>query len=310
MADLDIPLFMRGTMSWVHSGYFFADQVPPDLDRLADQRTSYRFAQVLQRAQNGDFQALANLHPWLRHSLDEGWSRAAIDLFGDAGRRSELKLIGDLLDEGPEEMLIRASGAARMAGQLWLVPSMLRAWKRANDRDAHAMIGSDISRIMEPNGQRPIMDRRDTHPPNAELMRRFEQQLGRTVWHEESEADKPEGLGEAFDNLVSSRFGQLRSAYGDQICLWNGQPFDVLDLVREMKQLIRNLPVAPLRGLFIAMRRKLEATTGWNCSGCYRRGELDPLGATTVLEDIEDNLDPSAFEPGRRYYFGHPIPID
>ena len=56
------------------------------------------------------------------------------------------------------------------------------------------------------------------------------------------------------------------------------------------------------------MRHKLEATIGWNLSSCYKKSILNPLAATAELEEIEETVDLSKFVPGRRYFFGHPVP--
>ena len=56
------------------------------------------------------------------------------------------------------------------------------------------------------------------------------------------------------------------------------------------------------------LRHKFEATTGVDCSGFYEDGSLQPLQALAILEEFEDRVGAKRYEPGRRYFFGHPVP--
>src|SRR3954447_25597279 len=116
MPDLNIPPFLLGTMSWVHHGYFFAADPPQDLDELASRNGPFLFAHVLQEAKRGHLEALTRLRRWFRQPFEEGWSHAAVTLFGDAGGLPELEMIAELLENGPQELLIRTSDVACMAG--------------------------------------------------------------------------------------------------------------------------------------------------------------------------------------------------
>lgn len=56
------------------------------------------------------------------------------------------------------------------------------------------------------------------------------------------------------------------------------------------------------------LRHRFEATTGVDCSGFYKDGVLQSLQALAILQEFEELGEAKKYEPGRRYFFGHPIP--
>jgi hypothetical protein len=305
MENLTIPPFLFGTTSWTNFGYFYAQSPPLDLRGVKARDSNDRwvaFAFVLEAAKSGDFQSLSTLHRWLSPPFYEGLSEACLDLLGDAGTPADLALIKQLLDNGPCEILPAAASAANFVGQLWLVPSMLSAWKRVAERDAHAIIGTAIARIVEPVGGR-IAELAAIYNPDPEIRARI---VARGDRYSQL-ASKPVEPSTEFEDAVVERFNELRSKFDDRVSLWRGEIFDVRVLMQQMFLRVRGSAAGTMQGLFIPMRHKLEATIGWNLSSCYQRGILNPIAATAVLEEIEEAVDLSKFAPGQRYFFGHPI---
>ncbi|MGW8392599.1 hypothetical protein [Pseudoduganella sp. HUAS MS19] len=103
-------------------------------------------------------------------------------------------------------------------------------------------------------------------------------------------------VGRRVDDIV------LRLGTSDAIVMF-GELFSVGKLVDVMRRALSD-------GTWFNpyWRHKFEATTGVNCSGFYRDQDLQPLQALAILEDFEDQGTAGRFVPGRRYFFGHPVP--
>jgi hypothetical protein len=56
------------------------------------------------------------------------------------------------------------------------------------------------------------------------------------------------------------------------------------------------------------LRRRLEASTGVDCSSFFENRGFRPLTAATMLETMLESGSLDRYVAGRRYFFGFPVP--
>lgn len=285
---------MEGLTSWSNQGYFYAhprDRDVHDAGACRAENPWIVFGDVLELAKRGSFDALDRLREWLGRNTYEGLSEACVDLLGDAGRPSDLMFLKHLLEEGALHLSVSAAQSARMAGYLWLLPSMLKAWKRSVSPHSRSMIALEISEMIEVPGG-PIAEISDD-PRTCDSLR-----------CDPSPSASVSGEPSAFELAVLESQASLQARFGPRLSLWRGEPFDVSNLIHEMQKLVKlGNPVGYAR--FPLFRRKLEATTGWACTGFYKQGMLDPQGVVEVLREMSRHVDLASFLPGSRHFFKH-----
>ena len=275
-------------MSWINRGYSLAGTPPVNLldptSLNSDDKWTV-FASVL----NGPRRSvctLGRLHRFVLPTLDKDVGVPSIRLMGDAGTSRELQLLKQLLETGFDNVLVKSATACSFAGQLWLIPSMIRGWQRATDRDGHVMVGLAISKILEPHGG-----------PLGELRRNYEitEDLGN------------KSVGEDFVSSVLATADMLKENNGNA-AMWRGEQFDVRALAKTMQAQLSSPYPNSLSPSFIDMSHKMEATTGQSFAGSYRAGVLYPLFAQAIMDQIDEDGNLDKFVPGQRYFFGHLIP--
>jgi hypothetical protein len=304
MQDLSPPPFLLGTMSWLAYGYFYGAPLPPGYGATSTATDPWEvFVYVRDEAKAGRFNSLHRLTSFLLPPLGETLAEACLGLMGDAGSTEEIAFIAKVLEEGPIELLPIAADAAGATGYLGFVPLMLGAWQRVSGRLPHLRIGSAISRLMEPPGG-PISQLTEKFTPDANERESLLDRGGR--YAELAKEHPGETTGE-FADAVGARYRELHPQFAPGVSLWRGEPFSLKVLLDQMHQFVHDPAMATQGGLFIRVRRKIEATTGRNMSNCFRRGIFDPLGAAAVLEDLLENVDVTQYQEGERYFFGHKV---
>ncbi len=285
------PNFLRGTFAWSVQGYAFAEPPPSNLlapETLSSRDPWLRVAAILEHAKRGDHRHIPRLMDCLHPADESGVPPAAIQLIGDAGRDSDLALLQELMANGPDEFRVYAAQAASMAGRISLVPSMLDAWTRVMSRDHHDMVGDAISTLLE-------------SPGGAITANAGSYRTGGASTNPDRNASRTE-----FEALVVARLDEVKAQHGDGKVIWQGHAFHATGLAQEMQSLLRDPNAGPFHGLFIWMRHKLEAASGFDGAACFRKGVLQPLSAAATLEKFLER-DAHDEEVGVRYFFGHPI---
>lgn len=56
------------------------------------------------------------------------------------------------------------------------------------------------------------------------------------------------------------------------------------------------------------MRRRFEASTGIDCTAFFKNGIFQALSAARVLEDYLGSAESARSRPGRKEFFGWPVP--
>ncbi|AVO59676.1 hypothetical protein [Pseudomonas chlororaphis] len=306
MTQYQQPSFLKGTFAWTYLGYFFAERPPIDLlapTVLSSADPWLIVAAVLEHAKRTNHSHIPRMSAYCEFNGGQGFEIAAMQLIGDAGRETDLSILQAALEYGSDSTRAHAANAASMTGRLWLVPFMLEAWKCVTSRDHHEIIGNAISLLLEAPGgliaQHAGSYNLDpnilTRLKNPEMLEMTKQRIAKQTATD-------------FEMQVLTRFDELRKQFDEHTVLWEGEPFSVSRLAKKMYALVSDPAAGPLHGLFIPMRHKFEATTGINCSGCYRNGVLQPLNATAILEVFLDSNASTQYEDGVRYFFSHRIP--
>lgn len=290
-------------MSWIAYGYFYGGSISKGFGSNPSSSDPWElFVNVLESRKSGGHSSFNRLTPFLLPPLDEDLCEACFALMADAGSAKELEFIERALREEPLEVLPIAADAAGASGNLSLVPLMLDAWRRVGDRRQHLRIGLAIARMMEPPGG-AIATLAEKFNPDPTERERLINRGGRY-------AELAQQHGEVtndFEHAVGTRYGELSNRFTLDTYLWRGQPFNLREMIREMYQHVTGPQAGMLGGLFIPMRRKVEATTGWNMSACFNQGVFNPLGAAAVLDDIVENINLDDFEIGKKYFFGRKV---
>jgi hypothetical protein len=297
------PSFLIGTMSWIAYGYSYGSPLPAGYGATSTSTDPWEiFVYVLEEAKAGRLNKLNMLTSFLSPPLGAMLAEACFGLIGDAGSDRECEFIAETLEEGPLDLLPIAADAAHATGNLRLVQPMLRAWQHVDDRSKHLRIGLAISRLLEPPGGR-IAQLAEKFTPDAterqNLIRRGGRYADLAEQHREEAPD--------FEVAVVTRYNELLTQFGTETSLWRGEPFSLIRMLDQMHQFAHDPKMGMRAGLFIQMRRKIEATTGWNMSNCFSKGVFNSLGTAAVLSDILENVDIDQFEEGHRYFFGHEV---
>ncbi|TIN80348.1 hypothetical protein [Mesorhizobium sp.] len=114
---------------------------------------------------------------------------------------------------------------------------------------------------------------------------------------------------ELYAKLVRDRFDEVTSRLPrSETPLFEGSEYNVLGVADSLRQQIE-AGSEPDERLF---RTKMifEAATGADCSRFYDDiGRFNRLAAMATVEEFLDRDDMRHFQPGQRYFFGHPIPL-
>jgi hypothetical protein len=113
--------------------------------------------------------------------------------------------------------------------------------------------------------------------------------------------------GKEFDRFIAAaeqRYHALTNKFGtDNLVVFKGEEFSVKRVAQITRSRLDRI------SFDTSLRRKFEANTGIGCTEFFSAdGALQPIAAATILESFLDNRVSENFLPGRRYFFGHPVP--
>lgn len=283
MAYDDMPRFLDGgTFLWMEKGYAYSGSPPIDLlspDALTAPNPWIVVAAVLENAKNGDHSEIPRLKSLVAHPEASAFLvHACLALIGDAGRQEDLQDLAAMM--GDKRLRTEACRAAWGAGDLWLAPHMLEAWKNAASGDDRDSIAFYMSLLLD------------------------EHWIGDIACGSEFEPA-------AYVELVEDTIERLWSSLGsEEVAVWWGKPFGVRWIAERMRDLL--LPDAEdysnVKGMFPPLRRRFESATGIDCCTFYRKEKFQPLSAAALVDGFLESSDADGYEDGVRYFFGHRIP--
>lgn len=262
-------------VDWEGSGYH-GFPIPPgqvDYDSPEEAAGWSAFEQILAAAKRGDFSRVKTL---LTIYDDADWllGAACAELMGDIGSRQFFdELRPAVINVIHPTYSIDLGCSLAIWGHLSVVPTLLDTLAKIAEFDDAPALLQMLSVLLEeePGELADIHGLHDISAYSAKVLRQA--------------------------NVVASRLGT------EDACVMFGDRFTIDKLVGVIRRRLTD------RGLFDPyLRHKLEATTGVDCSGFYEDEIIQPLQALAILEEFEDRGGAKKYEPGRRYFFGHPVP--
>jgi hypothetical protein len=279
----DAPAFLEGTFLWQENGYFFGAPPPVPLrdPTLLEGRDPWlALAATLEYAKAGSHDAVGELARWFGEDVELGFIQSCLFLIGDAGRAEHMRLLVEMMKPEKEEYLrIKACDAACHAGYLWLGHEVLKVWRSIRVAEK-SIISLHLSNLLDPPGSAEVYDY--------------------LAFEEDDE----------YLAFVQGRLEALARTTGDgEAAVFQGVVLDVRKLAEQMRDLLRpTTPAQKREATFRQLRHRFEAATGTDCRSFYRDDELQPLAAAAVIEDFLESEAATRFVPGKRYFFGHPVP--
>ncbi|RWO33501.1 MAG: hypothetical protein EOS10_07355 [Mesorhizobium sp.] len=106
-----------------------------------------------------------------------------------------------------------------------------------------------------------------------------------------------------FEGSVLRRVDALSDRFGTAtVRILQGSIFSVPMLLEKIRASANSGKFDP------KLRQIFEATTGVDCSEFFHDHKARPLNIHAVLDEFEERGGPDRFLPGKRYFFGHPVP--
>jgi hypothetical protein len=271
MAELSLPERMYPKARGWHA--FPLTAADSGIDGIAEWKM---LAERVAEAKRGDFSTIPGVLDVYDHDAD--WVRrgAYVELMGDAGPDALLERIhGEISPpDVPVDYVYDFAETLFYWGRLDAIPTLVEIYRENHPyQDAHYI------------------------PPRLSLLLEEERgPLGRFNIKPSAED------AAATCALALERHAELREQLGERAFVFRGRLLDPRYIAERTLQDLAEGKLDP------EMRRKLEAMTGVDCSSFYADQVLQPLAAAVVLEDFLAGPLPARFTPGRRYFFGHPVP--
>lgn len=302
--DVRLPPFLYGTFDWRVNGLHF-DSVPP-LDLLAPTALDAAnpwivLSSVIEHAKTGDHTQVRRLRRFFHAVEPFALNLISLLLVGDIASDTDLVLLQETMESDDRDARVHAAKAARFAGRLWLVPTMLEAWHRAETMDHRESIGFAISDLLESGTGSIANEASHYNLPARPLSTVRNPRLREFLEKRATRKAEPE----RFPGLVNDAYARLTDRFGtDRITVWCGDLFDVTILAQEFLTKVQGSTLAPL----FTYRHKFEANTGIDCRRFFVDLWPQRLEIQVVLEDFLTFDAATKYKPGVRYFFGHPIP--
>lgn len=193
-----------------------------------------------------------------------------------------------------------AEGAA-LAGQIWLVGDMLRAWENAEEARDHEVIGFSICDLLaKPGGDlesyADSFPFKDVDRTLADIpgLKSVEEQLRFLA---EGTPEFVHGTEEAYLNTRSK-------LANDQVFIFEADVWTMETFVQQLQAQISQ-EIAPA---FYNYRHRFEAYTGIDCTSFFSGGSANRLAIMAALETFIESNAAANYLAGRRYFAGRLIP--
>jgi len=271
--------FYAEALNWKGHGYFVSpvSSTDPRLKNNPDAALWLEVQAVLEDSRSGEFSksvSLLKIHDQTQSGLLK-WVCA--QLLGDAGTTPCFTLmIQDLEESLDPDKAVAFCNALGAWGGLSAVPAIVQSYERHFGFQDVEALPFYLSTMLEMEWG-----------PLAE----------KSAW------ENPD----TYVGLAMARYEVLKQKFGtDQVILLHGERFGVVWLARRMLRSLGDSSFEKVMQPFY--RRRLEASTGIDCSGFYKDRNFQPLTAAAILEDFLESPEAARYEEGVRYFFGHRIP--
>lgn len=253
-------------------------------------------AGVLLSSRSGDHAELSRLPKLMRRYDDFFFWKAATELIGYSGNWHFIDQFfqgfqSDKDDRGVQYFL--AISLANSCG-LWAVEPLLTLHASAVEEEPRYQIERHLSYLLEEENdmiwigaeEKAVIS--DTDDEDIDVFK---------VVDFESFAKE---VRSAVDEVIESVGSADKPVY-------EGRLLDVAEIARRLHHRLTSEDEAV--GRIYRERMLFEASTGIDCSDFYdKNGGLQYLQAAAIIENFLESDAVDRFEPGLRYFFGHPIP--
>ncbi|WNG14691.1 hypothetical protein [Cystobacter fuscus] len=282
----ELRFLQDGDLDWAANGYRVS--LPPDISPLSRQALTHSnpgiiFIAVLERAKQGDFEKLPLIVNCLRRTENAVLWGAGTELLGDAGSPRTIEQVleqfrGALFEERQWHISLGMCGMMHQSLLLWTVPIMLALYLESCERRQLKWVEFAVARMLEE-----------------------ETEWGKGVLHRTT--------GEEFIRTAVEKYHSLRQRLGtDDTGVLHGRPFSV----RQLAQLMHAQAAEgnPSGVLMRNERHGFEASTGRDCRSFFKNERPRALAIAAQMELFLGSSEADRFEPGRRYFYGHPLPAE
>lgn len=254
-------------------------------------------AGVLLSCQSGNFAELPRIPKLLRKNEGFLFWKAAFELIGYAGSWEFIDwFFRDLQTEinNSNVQYCLAISLANSCG-LWAVEPLLKLHAAAVEEEPRYQIERHLSYLIEEENdliwigaEEEVVP--DPDPSKIEVY---------TIVNYEAFAEEVRNARKE----VVDRVGSVSKP------VYEGRLFDINDIAKRLYD--RLTSEDKTEGRIYRERMILEASTGMDCSSFYdEEDSLQYLPASAIMETFLESEEGSRYEPGIRYFFGHPIPDD
>ncbi len=300
-----LPPFLYGCLDWRVNGLHWAQEPPIDLlssAALSSDNPWIVVAAAVEHAKVGRHDQARRLIQFFHQHEPFALSRVALLCFGSIAVFHDLSELRTVLNGDDADARGYAAGAAALAGRLDLVPDMLNAWAKSSSVHHHEVIGIAISDLLETEVG-PIVEYMGTSDDAPRLGATDDPAKAKLIAIIGS-IERLRGPS-PFPDLVRDSYDRLRAKWGDSAIVWKGEPLSVPRLVTEFLAASKDpSPNHP----FIDLRHRFEAWTGEDCRRFFYGFEPQRLEMAATLEDFVRSGKLDAYQPGVRYFWGHPVP--
>lgn len=271
---------VRKIPNWRGRGYFEFPLSQETLEDLDARQEWSVFGTHLARCKSGDFAKEGELWAAIESSNDWLVIRAYCFLLGRTASHGFLRELAPLTVEyEPFFVAHRAANVLAVAGLLEFVPDLVSHVRAFFDVGDHEQAFWALGRMLDAG--------------SGDLMQ-----------HDVLDSlDRPQVLNR-WANDVGDRAAEIETEYRSRsIVVANGDRFSMDRLLSSIEDGVET------NSLTSELREAFEAFTGVDCSGFWTADEsLNPTGAFATLLEFRESGSLSNFEPGKRYFFGHPVP--
>ena len=250
-------------------------------------------AGVLLSCRSGNFVELSRIPDLLRRDDGFLFQIAAFELVGYAGSWNFIDrffkgFLSEINDSNIQYYL--AITLANSCG-LWAVEPLLELHAAAVEQESRYQIERHLSYLLEEENDFLWIGAEEQEVPDPD---KFEVH---TTVDFESYAEEVRLARQE----VVERIGSMEKP------VYEGRLLNINDIAKRVYDRLTSEDEAT--GRIYREHMIFEATTGTDCSGFYdKENSLQYLPAAAIMEDFFESDAGIRFQPGQRYFFGHPIP--
>ena len=259
-------------------GFEYEKPTPEEILRLADPKDEWlRLVKSFERLKNGYFDEDVSLFQLVSSSQDSDIWYAGLRILGHAASRDCRWAMRVLFRHPVEDTRMAAYDAALYSADLRLIEPLLVAC-RNSQREERITIMSRLSHMLE-------YEPGDLYDDMGELSQ------------------------EEYEERVVSASRACEKRYGADVAIFEGSPLSLARIAGRVETLCESSEAYEYSGTISMYFDLIEAMTGHSTAGVFDSEiTVDPHAAIRVVAELQRSGALERFQPGKRYFFGHPLP--